>query len=290
MTPACTVVALTISLGLYLAAALLFQAHLLFQRTRLGRWARRILATGLTIHACGMALHIAFSGSWAVIHVPVVTSLLTIALLAGALLAERFLGIQHLLVVASPLGFVALLYALLMPLRFQDAEYLLIRYPWVGIHVALSLLGYAGFAVAFCGAVAYLAQHRALKQGRLNRYLPSLNAAADLTFHFAAFGFWLFSIGLVMGLIWMFGAPGDYVELRDAKIWAALPIWVIFAVYLYRRAVARQHGRRLKWLVIAGFLLALANLLGVRHQFRTSAAAATVPASVTAAADPAAAP
>ena len=46
-----------------------------------------------------------------------------------------------------------------------------------------------------------------------------------------------------------------------------MPTWLVFAVYLYLRGIRQRHGRRLKWLVVAGFLLGLINLIGVRHDF-----------------------
>ena len=140
-------------------------------------------------------------------------------------------------------------------------------YPWLGVHVGISLLGLAGFALSFCAALCYLIQARLLKRGRLNSHLPALDTAAAATFQFAAAGFIVFTLGLGMGVIWLFGAPGEYLGLQDAKIWMALPTWLLFAAYLYLRGVRGSHGSRLKWLVILGFTLALANLVAVRHGF-----------------------
>jgi len=268
MTAACALT-LGISMLLYLAASVFTHAGLLFQQRRWQARSRGLLLAGLTVHTAGMGLHLVFSGQPPAASLLVLVALVTLLLLAAALLAERLLQAPHVAAVAPPLAFLALLYALLMPLRFDDARHVLVRYPWLGLHVGLSLLGYAGFAVAFCGAVAYLAQHRALRRGRLNRYLPSLSAAARVTFRFAAGGFWLYTIGLAMGLVWLLGAPGAYLRPQDAKIWMTVPAWAVFAAYLYGRGPARRHGSRLKWLVVLGFLLCLANLLAVRHAFRT---------------------
>ena len=128
-------------------------------------------------------------------------------------------------------------------------------------------LGHIGFALSFCAAIASLIQHQALKKGRLNRYLPPLDTAAEGTFRFAGGGFSLFTLGLGMGVIWLFGAPGEHLAGEDTKIWLAMPTWLVFAVYLYLRGISQRHGRRLKWLVVAGFLLGLINLVGVRHDF-----------------------
>lgn len=266
MTPAC-ILALGLTLLLYLAAALLFQGQFLLRHGSWDRWGHRLLVAGVSLHAVGLTLHFLLSGRTPMASMLIVVSLITVALLAAVLVLERFTGARHLSLVAAPLAFLALLYALVMPVRFDASEPLLLRYPWLGIHVLLTLAGDICFAVAFCGALAYMVQSRSLKRGRLNRYLPPLDTSAAATWRFAAAGFSLYTLGLVMGIIWLFGAPGEYLRPRDAKILLALPTWAVFAVYLYRRGVGHQHGSRLKWLVIVGFLLTLANLLVVRHQF-----------------------
>lgn len=274
MTPAC-IATLVVSLALYLAATLLFQGHLLLRRPRWRAWGHRLLLAGLGVHAFGLVMHFTFSGRSPLASMLIVVSMLTVLTLAVALLAERYGGVPHLALLAAPLAFLSLLYTLLMPVHFDAAESLLLRYPWLGVHVALTLLGYIGFSLAFCAAVAYLAQNRSLKRGRLNRYLPPLDASAAATFHFAAVGFSLFSLGLGMGVLWLFGAPGEYLAGRDTKIWMALPIWVVFAGYLYQRTVAGRQGSRLKWLVVVGFVLVLVNLLAVRHQIVSAAESPT---------------
>lgn len=274
MTAACFVF-LGTSLLLYLGAALLFQGHFLLRKSAWEDWGRRALQWGLAIHAVGLALHFLFSGLSPFSNLLSVLSLLIIAGLAAGLLVERYTRIRRLNLLLAPLAFFGLLYPLLMPVRLEGAASVLLEYPWLGIHVVATLLGHVGFALAFSTAVSYLVQARLLKQGRLNHYLPALDTAASATFRFAGIGFAFFTVGLGMGIIWLFGAPGEYLAPRDdLKIWMAIPPWVFFALYLYLRGLRNRHGSRLKWLVIAGFLLAAANLLGVRHSFVETSSAA----------------
>ena len=197
----------------------------------------------------------------------VVISLLIVAVVAAALVLDRYSATRHMSLFAGPLAFLGLLYPLLMPVRFEGAESVLLQFPWLGVHVLVTLLGYVGFALAFCGAVIYLIQMRMLKQGQLHRYLPALDTAGDATFYAAGAGFSFFTVGLAMGVVWLFDTPGEFLGSRDPKIWMALPTWLLCATYLYLRGIRHQHGSRLKWLVVIGFISAAANLLGVRHQF-----------------------
>ena len=266
MNTACAIF-LGISLLFYCSATLLFQGHFLLHRGHWESWGRRALHIGISVHVLGLVLHFLISGQSPFSNMLVVVSLLVIALLVAGLLVEHYSRVHHLGLLLSPLAFLGTLYPVLMPVQFEEAESILLRYPWLGVHVFITMLGLAGFALAFCTAVAYLVQAKFLKRGRLNRSLPALDTAASATYHFAAAGFSIFSLGLVMGLIWLFGAPGEHLAPRDTKIWMALPTWLMFAAYLYLRGIGGQHSSRLKWLVILGFLLSLFNLFGVRHDF-----------------------
>ena len=257
---------LSISLLFYALSTLFFQGHFLLRKSHWKGRGHRTLQIGMGIHALGLGLHFLLSGQPPFSNMLVVISLLVIVLLLVGLLIERFSRLS-LGLLLSPLALLGLLYPMLMPVRFEEAESILLRYPWLGVHVFISMFGLVGFALAFCTAITYLVQVRFLKRGRLNNYLPALDTSASATYRFAAIGFSVFTLGLGMGLIWLFGAPGEYLQARDTKIWMALPTWLMFAVYLYLCGIGRRHGSRLKWLVIFGFLLALANLFGVRHNF-----------------------
>ena len=187
-------------------------------------------------------------------------------LIAG-LAIERRTSVRNLTLFLAPIAFLGLLYPLLMPVRFEDAGSMLVRYPWLGVHVFVTLLGHVGFALSFLGAGVYLLQRRALKRGRLNHYLPALDSASRVTFYGAGGGFFFFTIGLGMGMIWLFGAPGEFLGRADPKIILAIPTWVGFALYLYARGVRGMHGSKLKWIVIAAFTVAILNYVLVPHQF-----------------------
>ena len=204
-----------------------------------------------------------------------IISLFVVAVVLANEMIERFTQFRSLGFIVAPLAFFGLLYPVLMPIRFEEAESILLRYPWLGVHVGTTLLGIVGFALSFTAAVIVIVQSRLLKSGRLNPWLPALDTAASATDVLAGAGFFIFTIGLVMGVIWFFGAPGEYLGSGDLKILLTLPTWVVFAGYLYLRGVTGRQESRLKWLVIAGFFLALVNLLAVRHDFDAVTGTAT---------------
>jgi ABC-type transport system involved in cytochrome c biogenesis permease subunit len=265
------IVSLVAALAFYLAAALLFQGHFLWHKSGWDALGRKSLKLGLVVHAISIVLHFALSGQALFANMMVIIASLVMALVVAGLLGERYARIRHLGLLTAPLAFLGLLYPLLMPVQFDEAESMLLRFPWLGVHVLVTLLGDAGFALAFCTAAIYLIQSRQLKRGRLNRYLPALDTAGRITDYAVGYGFFLFSAGLAMGLVWLLGAPGEFLGRGDPKILMAVPTWLAYAAYLYLRGVRGEYGSRLKWLVIAGFLFVVANLLGVRHDFAVNA-------------------
>jgi len=266
MTTSCLIV-LGISLLLYLTASLLMQIRLWWAHASAQQWSHRVLITGVVVHIVGIGLHVGFSGPSPLGHMTSVISLVVVAFLIVGLWIEQRTSVLNLTLFLAPIAFLGLLYPLLMPVRFEDAGSMLVRYPWLGVHVFVTLLGHVGFALSFLGAAVYLLQRRALKRGRLNHYLPALDSASQVTFYSAGGGFFFFTIGLGMGAIWLFGAPGEYLGGTDTKIILAIPTWIGFALYLYARGVRRMHGSRLKWVVIFAFSVAVANYLLVPHRF-----------------------
>jgi ABC-type uncharacterized transport system permease subunit len=272
VTTSCLVF-LGVSLGLYALAALLFQGFLWWGHAGWERWGRSTLVAGIVINVLGIGLHVGFSGQSPLGNMISVISLVVVAFLVAGLLLERITSLRHVNLFTAPVAFLGLLYPMLMPVRFEDAGSMLLKYPWLGVHVFITLLGHVGFALAFCGAVAYLLQSRSLKQGRLNSFLPALDTSARATFYSAGAGFFFFTLGLGMGVLWLFGAHSDYLGKGDPKIVLALPTWWLFAGYLYMRGVRGRHGTRLKWMVIAGFSIAVLNYVAVPHRFDAEAPA-----------------
>ena len=165
MTTAC-IVFLCISLLLYLIATLLFQAQfLLLNRSKLHHWGRRALILGAIVSATGLSLHFAFSRLSPLSNMLSLVSLLVVVFVVIGLAAERWTRAPNVGLVIAPLAFISLLYPLLMPVRFEGAQSVLLQYPWLGVHVLLTLLGYVGFALAFCAAVIYLVQMRDVEAG-----------------------------------------------------------------------------------------------------------------------------
>ena len=127
------------------------------------------------------------------------------------------------------------------------------------IHVAMMILAYSVFAVAFGAAVMHLVQG---DRGRRHTWLPVADRCDELTYRSVLVGFPLLAVGVALGAFWANDAWGRYWGW-DPKETSALVTWLIFAVYLHTRGLRQLQGARGAWIVTIGFGAVLFTYLGV---------------------------
>jgi ABC-type uncharacterized transport system permease subunit len=265
MTGACFTV-LGLSLLGYFAASVLYQGHLLLNKRAWAAWGRGALVAAAGLHLLGLIAHSVFARTGLFGNLLFVVSLFALLTIAVSLVVEWRFQVPLLNAFLAPVVFLAVLYALVMPLEIH-VEPLLLRYPWLGVHVVISLLGFAGFALAFCMALLYLWQNHQLKVKRFSRFLPSLDVADRWVYYLVGLGFPILTLGIAMGFLWMVRGPGQDLRPSDPKIIATVVTWVVYAIYLYLHKVAGWRGRKPHYLIVLGFALVLVTFFVTRHQF-----------------------
>ena len=121
----------------------------------------------------------------------------------------------------------------------------------------------AMFAVASCVSLVYLLQERQVKSKRrgLFRRLPSLEALDDLNYRCVAWGFALFTVGIVTGSLLAKAMWGTFWSWEPVQILSVLA-WLLYAVLLQTRSVG-VRGRRAATLTIVGFALLIVSFLSL---------------------------
>jgi ABC-type transport system involved in cytochrome c biogenesis permease subunit len=133
---------------------------------------------------------------------------------------------------------------------------------WLPAHVAPAFLGYAMFAVAFCVSLVYLLQERQVKTKRRGAFrLPSLETLDDLNYRCVAWGFALFTIGIVTGSLLAKAMWGTFWSWEPVQILSVLA-WLLYALLLQTRSVG-WRGRRAATLTIVGFGLLVVSFLSL---------------------------
>jgi ABC-type uncharacterized transport system permease subunit len=245
--------------AVYFAASALFVVDLLGRAGTAGRWAPRLVAVGVPLHATHIVL-------WSmVLHVCPVEGI-HFALSVAAMLACFAYVVARMRYRVDVVGaFVApQALAFLLASRFVgpvDDEPRL-RSALLPFHVVSNLLGIALFTLAFAAAVAYLLQESRLKHKRFagTSRLPPVDALDRAEHRFLVAGFPLLTIGILTGTIWSreIEAGGAVVIARAALSYAS---WVLIAGVLLLRAAAGWRGRRAAFGTILGFSLTILVLV-----------------------------
>ena len=134
---------------------------------------------------------------------------------------------------------------------------------WLWLHVSVTLLGEAFFAVAFITSIMYLvAESKTKRESKTSLFAEKLDS---ISYRCIAIGFPLFTLGgLVFGMIWAYKAWGSYWSWDPKEVWSLIT-WFVFALYLHTRLVMGWKGRRSAFVAILGFLAALFTYFGVNY-------------------------
>ena len=259
---------------LYGMACLLFVASLLGRAQRLTRWAPRLVAMAVPLHAGQIVVS---SLALRVCPVAGIHFAMSVASLLAAvvyLIARTRFRIDVFGAFVAPLALTFLLASRFVAAGGNDVPRL--RSAILPFHVAANLLGVALFALAFAAAVGYLVQERHLKRKRLEgifQRLPPLDALDRAEHRFLVAGFPLLTIGILTGSLWAreVEAGGTAEILRAVFGYVS---WGVFGLVLLLRAAAGWRGRRAAYGTVAGFCFAI--LVLVLYLVRGVAAAGTV--------------
>jgi cytochrome c-type biogenesis protein CcsB len=137
---------------------------------------------------------------------------------------------------------------------YSDAAPLVpaLRSYWIVIHVTTIAIGTGIFLVSFVGTVLYLVRRRwdlAVEAGRtpkrfpvtLGWRLPAADVLDKMAYRTVAFGFPIYTFGIISGAIWAEAAWGRYWGWDPKETWAFIT-WVVYAAYLHARATAGWRG------------------------------------------------
>lgn len=246
----------TTAFAFYLLSTVVYFGALFARRVKWGGKGLLLAGAGLVFHTAALVVRTAASG-----HAPFTNMYESLSFFAWAMVlafaaVDRKLRLPHigpyamLIVVA----FVALASSPLMPKETAPLVPALQSY-WLWLHVSVTLIGEAFFALAFVASILYLAADTEEKKEKFD----------SVSYRAVAVGFPLFTLGgLVFGMIWAFRAWGRYWSWDAKEIWSLIT-WFVFALYLHTRIVMGWKGKRSAVIAILGFLAALFTYFGVNY-------------------------
>jgi len=164
---------------------------------------------------------------------------------------QRVLGL-----VALPIALGMLLYAMTIPSTIDPLVPALQNNLLLSVHVAVAIVAYGTFTVAFAAAILYL------MQGENGRYgLPSRELLDEISYKAVMVGFPFLTLTIVLGAVWADVAWGTYWSW-DPKETASLVTWLIYGSYLHARVVRGWRGEKAAYLLILGFVAVLFTYFG----------------------------
>jgi len=255
-----TVVGITFALGalLYAVACAAFFVHLSRGTKLSARWAMRTLAAAMGAHAAYLISDYAISGRHPLEGIQQTLAVLSLIIALAYLATVRRHGMTAIGAFITPVTLLMLLGAGLRSSLPPVPEH--VRSALLPVHVAMNVLGLAAFTLAFAAAVGYVIQERLLRTkhviGVFQR-LPALEELDALGGRFVTIGFPLFTLGLVLGIVW----AAQQSALSAGQGFGMLA-WLFFGIVLLTRAIAGWNGRRAAIGTMLGFMCAMAALGG----------------------------
>jgi cytochrome c-type biogenesis protein CcsB len=250
---------------LYLTATVMALAGIAGRHDLPGRLLRWLLGIAIGLHGGALLVRAVAVGNVPVTDFSEALSFLALLLVVVFLLVQMRAPLVALGAVVSPLAFGLTFGALVLR---GGAEPLppTVRSGWLPVHVGLSSLGDAVFALAFSSSLLYLLQERRLKQHRNRgalRHLPSLEALDRVSHTCLKWGLVLQTLGIVSGIVLAHEVWVGGVWARDPTLLFTLFVWVLYVVLLQGRMTAGWRGRWAAQLTIAGFAVLVISLVGV---------------------------
>jgi cytochrome c-type biogenesis protein CcsB len=177
-------------------------------------------------------------------------------ILGAYLYFERRYHLRTIGLIALPMALLLLLYATTIPSTAEPLVPALQNNLLLTVHVAVAIVAYGTFTVAFGAAVLFLIQPA---EGR--RGLPKPEILDEISYRAVVVGYPFLTLVIVLGAVWAEQAWGRYWGW-DPKETASLVTWLIYGAYLHARVVRGWHGSRAAWLLLLGFGATLFTYFG----------------------------
>lgn len=155
----------------------------------------------------------------------------------------------------APLVFLIQFVAQLLPVAWEPAKPKPSSGFWPELHAAVSLVAYGAFALACVAGVMFVVQERHLKRHTLNSFFQNLPPIANLAVavqRLMLAGFAMLTAGIVAGFF------AGHTPL--GTIILAVCVWLPYGTILVLRQTRRFSSRRLAWMAVGAFALALGTL------------------------------
>ena len=164
--------------------------------------------------------------------------------------------LRTLALLVLPIAMGLLVYATTLPSDITPLVPALQNNLLLTVHVAVAIIAYGAFALAFGTAILFLVQRR-----DAIRWLPRSTVLDEMGYKAVMVGFPMMALVIILGALWADIAWGQYWSW-DPKETASLVTWLIYGGYLHARVLRGWRGQRSAMLLILGFAATLFTYYG----------------------------
>ncbi len=177
-------------------------------------------------------------------------------ILAAYMWFERRYHQRILALVALPVALAMMGYAATIPAEIEPLVPALQNNLLLTVHVAVAIVAYGSFSIAFAASLLYLIQPEGGRWG-----LPKPQVLDEIGYRAVVVGFPFLTLTIILGAVWADTAWGTYWSW-DPKETASLVTWLIYGAYLHARVMRGWRGNRAAWLLVLGFAATLFTYFG----------------------------
>ena len=246
-----------IALALYLSSLLLYVGFLYTGRRWTGNLGTVVLATGLLGHYLALLER----SHW--LHSVPYDDLYGSLSLFGWLLAATYLGLDLYYRERSVGAFVLPCVVALFVIGTWTGPGLSATPQEQGavfaLHITLSVLAYAAFALAFVLSAVYLLENRYLRGRRPGRVVwrfPPLDGLERMSRGSVRVGLVSLAIGTALGILWQWRMQHHFL-FTDPKVLVTLAIFALYIVYLRLSQRGEWRGARASMVCVLSFLVVI---------------------------------
>ena len=252
---------------LYALSSVMYISYPLFRNSLFAKVSTATLSLGLILNLTGMIRRSIQSYELGVFHPPwsnLFEALTFWSFIVGGiyLIIERRYGLRLLGAFVVPIAFFLSAFAVLKASKDITPLMPALRSYWLYLHVVTAFIGYAGFTVAFAGAVLYLLKER-FPQTKL---IPSQDLLEEITYKSIILVFPIWTASIILGSAWANEAWGGYWSWDPKEVWALI-VWLFFGAYLHARQMLGWKGKRTAWMVVFGFITVLICFFAINLYF-----------------------
>ncbi|MHB9034014.1 MAG: cytochrome c biogenesis protein CcsA [Anaerolineae bacterium] len=133
---------------------------------------------------------------------------------------------------------------------------------WLQVHVMTVMVGYGAYGVAAGLGLGLLASKPTAAEAGISTTLPPQSKIRQMTLRLLALGFPWLSLGILTGAVWAHYSWGRYWGWDPKETWALIT-WIWYLFIFHAASLPAWRGKRLAWLVLAGFILVMFTFIGV---------------------------